>query len=534
MPVGFETLQMLSSLIPKMTKMTAAPTGVGGSGGFGTQLQFGTGGGMGGGSSNMPQGRKMTAPTPIASPSGGGMPTPPQGNPQGGMANTGKYGQGGGTFNQQGQPVIGGTFNNAGQPIATGGQSTGGGDATMLNKEIRAAQDQIRKYENPKGIYDKGVAKAMLPRANERLDLALQNKVDYEQAQAAIANEQDARLIAQAYGQQFGMGEADRVYTLINNDPSGETAKQFTSDLSKDMGAAATAGRTTTENIRKEDAAIDNALTTENRKSEELATFYMEETPMGQTDKGRLFASGLARNNVAPEVGFKMWNDHQDAIAEGNAASQKDIEKRVTRNGTYQYIQGKITDMRRISKDAWINPVGMGAAATRGVLGLFGDDDSGANIGKGTSFGEMKTIAKEITSNTVVDELGRLKEMSATGGTGFGQFTEKELALVERIKGDIDPDRPPEEFWGVVDDYEKIIKRLQWMNNNAQDFINSVNARGDGADPVKEMGEYLDKNYPIKGEYTGAPAAAAPAAAPEPAAAKTGVMTADEYLESMR
>jgi hypothetical protein len=251
---GLQTLQMLSSLIPKMTQMTAAPSRSKSSGGGPTasqqnqrRRQQAAGG------TPMPMQQSATRQMPTPPPSGGG------GAPsQGGMMAPSSQGfqppattSGGGsapiTFDQNGNPVQGGQYNNAGQPIAGGGGRGGGGNPAILNQRIDEAQQKVNRWNsNDLSLSEIGRRRSQEPKDRQELLVAEQNKQDYISHQAAIANEQNARQIAQVVSSQFGLAEGDRAYKTIMADPSGKAAEEAFKMLAGDTGAKATENRANT------------------------------------------------------------------------------------------------------------------------------------------------------------------------------------------------------------------------------------------------------------------------------------------------
>lgn len=433
---------MLASLAPQMTNMTPAPAGGGGGGGG-----RGGGGAVGMGTGAGPQGRGR-GPTPQPPPptlsAPAGMPNPPPtGNAQGGMAPTGKYGQGGGTFNSAGQPTVGGQFNNSGQPIITGGPSTGGGNTAALTRAYIDAQGEVKKYENPRTIYEKGVAGKRLPIARERMAAAKQNMVEYEKAQAAIANEQDARKLAQVASARFGMDAADQVYQMVMNDPTGAVALKMAEQLTGDMSAEAGEGRA-------------------NAREDQLIA--REEADR----RAALQAIGI---DPAYESAFSAEHD------ENNLVDQLKFLREVE-EGDVEKVEKKFA-LRRASRLA-LDDVENAMRQTERSLAMVSDWSAGLGgwaLEKiaGTDSTNLAGLLDTQKAYVAFRELMEMRQASKTGGA-LGNVSNREIELLYNSFATLNKDSDPDVLRTSLNDILMSSAAMRFGLENEQKYVDMIDS----------------------------------------------------------
>jgi hypothetical protein len=113
----------------------------------------------------------------------------------------------------------------------------------------------------------------------------------------------------------------------------------------------------------------------------------------------------------------------------------------------------------------------------------------------GSPAGRVRSYVKALQSGVALQAMTRLKEASATGATGFGALSERELEVLISEVGALNPDttepdiflqtldRIEQRYQRVVDDIRKNVSPERIRELGLEPFIVGVQGMGDGAGP---------------------------------------------------
>jgi len=86
----------------------------------------------------------------------------------------------------------------------------------------------------------------------------------------------------------------------------------------------------------------------------------------------------------------------------------------------------------------------------------------GSNIDiKGSPAYVLDQLLLPVRSKVALGNLGALKKQSATGASGFGALSEKELAIISGTEGSFDPGLPPEMLIDNLKAYSSLMKKVK-------------------------------------------------------------------------
>jgi len=180
--------------------------------------------------------------------------------------------------------------------------------------------------------------------------------------------------------------------------------------------------------------------------------------------KAEAAVRGKATGDIAASkrVGTDQWGEQRD----------RDLEER--RLGAEKEALGvKQAEDRRMKRDrdrTRINTLSLGVESARDVLDTS-ESTTGASgfLGNwipGSKGKSQVGILDELKSKIAKDAMQDLKRLSATGSTGFGQLSEKELKLLERSIAEMDPHADHETFMRgakkVFNHYQRALKYAEY------------------------------------------------------------------------
>lgn len=184
-----------------------------------------------------------------------------------------------------------------------------------------------------------------------------------------------------------------------------------------------------------------------------------EGTPLEWANKGRPI------NMPAPPAGYQYEYDEEGrpvravpipGSPQAMEYEQKQREFQAGQDAAKQSQKNELTKAATLkqSLDEARNLLATGTAVT-GTLSRVPAMYSGTNAGK------FRSVLKQIQSGVALDTMMRLKKASASGATGFGALSERELDILINDLGALDPDTTdPEIIEKTLNNIQRIIDQV--------------------------------------------------------------------------